>query len=232
VWGLEVDGKGNLGGPTLYWNQTGKVVVNGILYSTEGKIGGLNIGSTTMFTVDEIHNYNPLVISSTGYGYGENQTNLPYIQLQSHDSTGTVKHRNIMTSRGNFALVNVNPNLTNPTWNDFVSISNPGIIFNLTIIPIHSTVIGRPTLYVRYFCNVSAFSYVYVGWQAGYYALNFPHMETNDNNHKGFQQREWFIEQLVKGNISFQITGHNEGYCDENYEDAITIVNSSKFVDS
>lgn len=230
VWGLEVDGKGNLGGPTLYWNQTGKVVVNGILYSTEGKIGGLNIGTDAMFTNNTTYNYNPLIISSTGYGYRENEQILPYIQLQS-DVSGTIKYRSIMTSRGVFQLINTNSNISNPSWSNFATISSPGIIFNLTIIPVLDSN-GVPTLYVRHFCNLSCFEYGNLSWQQGYYALHFPLIDSvSDSNRPYYHEANWFIEQLFRGNISFQITGHNVAHCNYNYSDTIMPRNADKIPD-
>ena len=52
AWGLEYDGRGNLGGSTLYWTPTGKVVVNGILYSKEGNIGGFTIDTNRLYNSD------------------------------------------------------------------------------------------------------------------------------------------------------------------------------------
>ena len=66
TWGLEYDGRGNLGNSTIYWNTNGRVVVNGVLYSKEGNIGGLNLSNYSLFTISESDNsiYNPLVIST------------------------------------------------------------------------------------------------------------------------------------------------------------------------
>jgi hypothetical protein len=43
LWSLHSDGKGNLGGNSIYWDTNGSVTVNGTLYSGSGQIGGFEL---------------------------------------------------------------------------------------------------------------------------------------------------------------------------------------------
>ena len=227
VWGLEYNGMGNLGGSTLYWTPTGKVVVNGILYSKEGNIGGLNLSSDSLFTISEGNgsSYNPLVISTQDYGYSNGElTSLPYVQLQQVDMQGTLRSRTVMTSGGLYYLAATQSTNTNTSWYNFETMQVPGTIFSLTLIPIISTEANFPTLYARYITNFKCFYYIDLTYDEGNFALNFHSLEGQPQNNDGV---DWFIKQLYLGNIQFQVSGISCGLCNYNYNETANFIHTS-----
>lgn len=211
VWALQKDGKGNLGGSTLYWDTRGKVVVNGILYSTEGNIGGLRLGENTLYTLAKDANdtiFNPLRISTNGYGIEGEDLQIPYIQLSSMNTENTIRDRVVLNSRGLFYLgINTENNTQN--WRDFMTCQVPAVLFSLTVIPIYIPDKGTWTLYARLSTsNSGIFQYAHINWGEGSYAINFDLM--NGTEHPSWNsQRDWFIDLLYKGQVHFSVSGIN-----------------------
>jgi len=79
LWGLEINGKGNLGGTTLYWNTTGRVVVNGVIYSTEGNIGGFTLSNNSLYLKKNPEHPSDLILSNSGYQWDNSEASFPYM---------------------------------------------------------------------------------------------------------------------------------------------------------
>ena len=211
VWALQKCGKGNLGGSTLYWNPNGKVVVNGILYSTKGNIGGLRLGQDALYTLAKDANdnvFNPLRISTKGYGIEGKKLQVPYIQLSSMNTENIIRDRVVLNSRGLFYLgVNTEENVD--SWQDFMTCQVPAILFSLTVIPIYIRDKNAWTLYARLSTSSSGmFQYANINWGEGSYAINFGYM--NGTEHPSWNnQRDWFIDLLYRGQVHFSVSGIN-----------------------
>ena len=215
VWALEKNGKGNLGSSTLYWNSTGKVVVNGVLYGTEGSIGGFSLGKDALYTSaldgnNEI--FNPIVISSMKYEYYMNQLSTPYIELNKASINGGIRDRITLTPKGLFYMGNAGDGGVN----EFISSQVPSTLFCLTVIPIYLQSKETWTLYARLSCGMNVFEDIYVTYDEGVYALNFHRMEMDESIVAAWgKQREWFLDKLAKGQIHFLISGYNPGYSND-----------------
>ena len=211
VWALQKLGKGNLGGSTLYWNTNGKVVVNGILYSTAGNIGGLRLGEDALYTLAKDANnnvFNPLRISTNGYGIESGELQIPYIQLSSMNTKNIIRDRVVLNSRGLFYLgANTENNMQD--WRDFMTCQVPAVLFSLTVIPIYVRDKNAWTLYARLSTSSSGmFQVANVNWGEGNYAINFDFM--NGTEHSSWNnQRDWFIDLLYRGQIHFSVSGIN-----------------------
>ena len=211
VWALQKDGKGNLGGSTLYWNTKGKVVVNGILYSTAGNIGGLRLAEDALYTLTKDANdniFNPLRISTSGYGIDGEILKVPYIQLSSMNTGNIIRDRVVLNSRGLFYL-GINTENNTQDWRDFMTCQVPAVLFSLTVIPIYIPDKGTWTLYARLSTsNSGMFQYAHINWGEGNYAINFDLM--NGTEHSSWNsQRDWFIDLLYRGQIHFSVSGIN-----------------------
>lgn len=219
VWSLEKNGKGNVGGATLYWNSMGKVVVNGILYSTEGNIGGFNLGKDALYTLAlDVNNtiFNPIIISSMKYEYYEENLNTPYIELNKAARNGGIRDRVTLTPSGLFYIGNTGEN----GINGFVSSQVPSILFCLTVIPIYIQSKETWTLYARLSCGMNVFQYIDVTYDQGIFALNFQLMEMEEGTATSWgYQREWFLDKLAKGQVHFLISGYNSGYSNDSNAD-------------
>ena len=224
VWALQKDGKGNLGGSTLYWDKLGKVVVSGILYSNEGNIGGLYLGNDSLYTLHYTFNqtnekvpFNPIILSTAGYGYDANETKCPYMTFASLDINYSIQHKTTITSSGVFYIGNTDN--TSTDWKDLIVAQVPSTLFTLTIIPVYSTQTETWTLYSRLSSCYGLFNYVDTTWGKGFYAINFPLITDVAQNTAGvwLQQTEWFIKKLKLGQIHFIVSGCNDGICSYDY---------------
>jgi hypothetical protein len=71
MWSLEVDGKGNLGGNSLYFDEQGQVTVNGTLFSSRGAIAGFKLSDSALYIDSPVDKgYDPLIFDGTSFGYG------------------------------------------------------------------------------------------------------------------------------------------------------------------
>ena len=217
TWGFEIDGKANIGGSTLYINPSGQVVVNGILQSKMGNIGGLYLGENSLYTDQD--GYNPIKISTDPYAYTDSNrslTQLPYVALTQKDQNGKFLNRAVLTSYGLSYQVPQSQNEENDEWTYFMSMQVPSTIFYLTVIPIFSPdCMGYPTLYARLSTALFNFEHVRITYEQGRYALNFDRFTPDFYDRYGYAL-DWFVKELIKGTIYFQVSGISTGWTDLN----------------
>lgn len=212
LWGLEIDGKGNLGGHTLYWNAAGKVVVDGTIFADQGRIGGFNLTSNSLYTRDGT--YSPIYIkSATTYAELPNDymkswlssntgsqliKQQPYIQVTNRDSTG--EFTALLTSHGLYYKKDRG-----------VMTQAPTIAFSLTIIPFWSNVTHDWTLLARLNGN-EVFQTAYVVWDNGIYIISFPGLDSSSS------ASDWYTRAVMDGELTFQVTGHAAGRTNVDYQ--------------
>ena len=233
TWGLEYDGRGNLGNSTIYWNTNGRVVVNGVLYSKEGNIGGLNLSNYSLFTISESDDsiYNPLVISTQDYSYVNNEgvnvlNSLPYIQLQAVDAHRALRNKSILTSGGLYYMAATQDSSTSSSWYNYETMQVPGAVFSLTVIPIWGEDCPVPALFVRLMTNFKCFQLMYLSYTGGHYYLHFPSAPSYRRS------IDWFIKNLISGNVQMQISGLCSGISDYNFDQRKNYIHSKYSPDS
>lgn len=205
LWSLDIDGKGNLGGNSFYFDNQGKVTVNGILYSKEGNIAGFALSNNSFYIKKGNMKYEPFIISGTGYGF-QNTTNesinsgyasyenLPLIQMTSqlyNNSTYILDNRITISPLGIFRSLN-----------DSFTIKTqvPEVLFTLTVIPIKTNAEeGYYILYPRLQSQtITAFSIYY---KEGQYYIAISEQQLADFMAKG----------MLTGNLHFSVTGISRG---------------------
>ena len=218
LWGLEIDGKGNLGGHTLYWNAAGKVVVDGTIFADQGRIGGFNLTSNSLYTYDETLNYSPIYINSyspysslnsymQGWVSGSGNQLIksqPYIQITDKDSTGTTTLSTLLTSHGLFYKAAGGAMTQAPT-----------IAFSMTLIPMYSTYTEDWTLFARINGN-EIFEEAYVVWEKGVFIISFPGILSSQ------ETKTWYTKAVMDGSLFFQITGHDAGKTNVDFRSTFT----------
>lgn len=210
LWSLEIDGKGNLGGNSFYFDENGKVTVNGVLYSKEGNIAGFAISNNSFYVKKGNMKYEPFIISSTGYGYVNNiiisgeeysigsafrsYENLPIIQMTSQiyeNNTYKIDNRLTISPLGIFRGLEGG-----------VKTQIPEVLFVLTVIPVRTGGSNQEyVLYGRLNSLYSIINGVSIYYKEGLYYIVLPDELAN------------FMAKGVKtGQLHFMVTGLSCGY--------------------
>ena len=227
MWAFEIDGKANIGGSTFYVDSTGKVNVNGIIRSNEGIIGGLYLSSGGLFTFDDTRSFKPISLSTIGYGWGdENTVQVPMLRFNIGNE-GKILHAINLNAKGLFYQASIKED--GGTWYDLLSLQTPALVFSMTIIPIVDND-GRHTFYSRISTGYNAFQRINMCYDAnGRYIINFYYMNNDNSEAEWYQQRIWFIKQLMLGHIHFSSTGYNLSKTDFNLSSYYNTNYPSKF---